>query len=121
MTSMPASRNARAITLAPRSCPSNPGFATTMRIGATAHRLLGALPGVLLRSRDVVRRWQDSQPDHRPGTSARTGPGEAADQPSTGDADAVTTPRPDRLASVAGPHPSIDDSRPPATTGRPAA
>src|ERR1700753_2406826 len=34
MTSMPASRNARAITLAPRSCPSRPGLATSTRIGA---------------------------------------------------------------------------------------
>src|SRR6185437_8905015 len=30
---MPASRNARAITLAPRSWPSSPGFATRTRIG----------------------------------------------------------------------------------------
>src|ERR1700733_14954443 len=29
---MPASRRARAITLAPRSCPSRPGFATRTRI-----------------------------------------------------------------------------------------
>src|SRR5258707_15824395 len=29
---MPASRNARAITLAPRSCPSSPGLATRTRI-----------------------------------------------------------------------------------------
>src|SRR5450631_1232847 len=29
---MPASRNARAITFAPRSCPSSPGFATSTRI-----------------------------------------------------------------------------------------
>src|SRR5260370_39535071 len=28
MTSMPASRKARAITLTPRSCPSSPGFAS---------------------------------------------------------------------------------------------
>src|SRR5437867_5738261 len=33
MTSMPASRSARAITLAPRSCPSRPGLATNTRIG----------------------------------------------------------------------------------------
>src|SRR5450759_1290651 len=33
MTSMPASRRARAITLAPRSCPSRPGLATNTRIG----------------------------------------------------------------------------------------
>src|SRR5438270_11522459 len=32
MTSMPASRSARAITLAPRSWPSRPGFATNTRI-----------------------------------------------------------------------------------------
>ena len=32
MTSMPASRSARAMTFAPRSCPSRPGFAITTRI-----------------------------------------------------------------------------------------
>src|ERR1700685_243332 len=32
MTSMPASRKARAMTLAPRSCPSSPGLATRTRI-----------------------------------------------------------------------------------------
>src|ERR1043166_1773338 len=32
MTSMPASRSARAMTFAPRSCPSRPGFATSTRI-----------------------------------------------------------------------------------------
>src|SRR5688572_23271346 len=38
---MPASRSARAITFAPRSCPSSPGFATRTRIrfsiGEAAH------------------------------------------------------------------------------------
>src|SRR5436190_21140307 len=33
MTSMPASRSARAMTLAPRSWPSRPGLATGTRIG----------------------------------------------------------------------------------------
>src|SRR5437867_3680267 len=33
MTSMPASRRARAITFAPRSWPSSPGLATSTRIG----------------------------------------------------------------------------------------
>src|ERR1700761_2649018 len=33
MTSIPASRNARAMIFAPRSCPSSPGFATTTRKG----------------------------------------------------------------------------------------
>src|SRR5579884_1715304 len=33
MTSKPASRRARAMTLAPRSCPSRPGLATTTRYG----------------------------------------------------------------------------------------
>src|SRR5919201_1630563 len=32
MTSIPASRSARAMIFAPRSCPSSPGFATTTRI-----------------------------------------------------------------------------------------
>src|ERR687894_2279453 len=32
MTSIPASRSARAMTFAPRSCPSSPGFATRTRI-----------------------------------------------------------------------------------------
>src|SRR5580698_5034072 len=32
MTSIPASRRARAITFAPRSCPSSPGLATNTRI-----------------------------------------------------------------------------------------
>src|SRR3954451_25311340 len=32
MTSMPASRSVRAMILAPRSCPSRPGLATTTRI-----------------------------------------------------------------------------------------
>src|SRR3954449_3209067 len=32
MTSMPASRSARAMIFAPRSCPSSPGFAMTTRI-----------------------------------------------------------------------------------------
>src|SRR5579864_7553620 len=36
MTSMPASRNARAITLAPRSWPSRPGLATSTRILGSA-------------------------------------------------------------------------------------
>src|SRR5262249_19085244 len=36
MTSMPASRNARAITLAPRSWPSSPGLATSTRIFRSA-------------------------------------------------------------------------------------
>src|ERR1700730_10179481 len=36
MTSMPASRKARAITLAPRSCPSRPGLATSTRIFTSA-------------------------------------------------------------------------------------
>src|SRR5581483_9970684 len=40
MTSMPASRSARAMIFAPRSCPSRPGFATTTRIfPATARSL----------------------------------------------------------------------------------
>src|SRR6266542_6612456 len=36
MTSIPASRRARAITLAPRSCPSSPGLAIRTRIGLSS-------------------------------------------------------------------------------------
>src|SRR5688572_3758222 len=36
MTSKPASRRPRATTLAPRSCPSRPGFATRTRIRSSA-------------------------------------------------------------------------------------
>src|SRR3954466_5275418 len=39
MTSNPASRRARAITLAPRSCPSRPGLATTTRYRCSTARL----------------------------------------------------------------------------------
>src|SRR4051812_9584694 len=47
MTSMPASRNARAMTLAPRSWPSRPGLATSTRIGVViflqfSHFLVGS-------------------------------------------------------------------------------
>src|SRR5438034_1947841 len=38
MTSMPASRSVRAITLAPRSCPSRPTLATTTRVFRTTGR-----------------------------------------------------------------------------------
>src|SRR5919108_1562639 len=46
MTSIPASRSARAMILAPRSCPSSPGLATTTRIlrvdaGAAMAAILG--------------------------------------------------------------------------------
>src|SRR5579884_3084957 len=43
MTSIPASRSARAITFAPRSCPSSPAFATITRSGRA-----GALVAVML-------------------------------------------------------------------------
>src|SRR3954469_6370544 len=62
MTSMPASRRARAMILAPRSCPSRPGLATTTRIlrsvavvisgGSLEHRRLGVGPEDLLHRRD---------------------------------------------------------------------
>src|SRR3954464_10761510 len=45
MTSMPASRRARAMIFAPRSWPSRPGLATTTRIFR---------PGVLMRGRRMV-------------------------------------------------------------------
>src|SRR6476661_1541316 len=42
MTSMPASRRAAATTLAPRSWPSRPGFATRTRMGRMARKLAAA-------------------------------------------------------------------------------
>src|SRR5205807_556442 len=45
MTSMPASRSARAITLAPRSCPSRPGLATSTRIGFVITFIPGQMAG----------------------------------------------------------------------------
>src|SRR6476469_7430554 len=59
---MPASRSARAMILAPRSCPSKPGLATTTRIlravaasisrGSLEDRRLGVGPEDLLHRRD---------------------------------------------------------------------
>src|SRR5262249_17298507 len=57
MTSMPASRRARAITLAPRSWPSSPGLATSTRI---------------LRSVDIWVRFYQTSPQRHGGTEAST-------------------------------------------------
>src|SRR4051795_6268245 len=59
MTSMPASRGARAMIFAPRSCPSRPGLATTTRIFRA---------GVLITGRGMVfgpapPRWCGFLPD----------------------------------------------------------
>src|SRR5919112_4713908 len=62
MTSMPASRRARAMILAPRSWPSRPGFATTTRIFFVlllgAGSVIGAPAGRRIifgrRNRDVL-------------------------------------------------------------------
>src|SRR3954447_16323438 len=52
MTSIPASRRARAMILAPRSCPSKPGLATTTRILRAVAVLIagGRLALTLLRA-----------------------------------------------------------------------
>src|SRR5439155_610833 len=47
---MPASRSARAMILAPRSCPSRPGLATTTRIFPATARSLRLLRVELLRA-----------------------------------------------------------------------
>src|SRR5436309_2372777 len=61
MTSMPASRSARAMIFAPRSWPSRPGFATTTRIlwapvgGTSVHgRFAVRAPDVLQRGDDLA-------------------------------------------------------------------
>src|SRR5512133_2776174 len=63
MTSMPASRSALATTLAPRSCPSSPGLATTtrMRPCATvpaAPPAVAYLPPRAARARKLILRSQ---------------------------------------------------------------
>src|SRR5688500_8888264 len=52
MTSMPASRSARAMILAPRSCPSRPGLATTTRILRRDSGLSAAVSVVACISRE---------------------------------------------------------------------
>src|SRR5579862_138249 len=62
MTSMPASRRAAATTLAPRSCPSSPGLATSTRIGrmnqlkSEEHGLAICAKHRLERGTDLVER-----------------------------------------------------------------
>src|SRR5262249_24491409 len=62
MTSMPASRNARAITLAPRSWPSRPGLAISTRIFFSGIFAVssssGSLPQILNRHHNHCRYHQ---------------------------------------------------------------
>src|SRR6266540_1875348 len=73
MTSMPASRSARATTLAPRSCPSRPGLATTTRIreliSGNPFRRAGARRGTDLNERYGVRQLSShTRPDDNGGS-----------------------------------------------------
>src|SRR4051794_34338600 len=61
MTSIPASRSARAMIFAPRSCPSRPGLATTTRI---FWLVLGA--DIDRRRRDSMRRETTTGPRGAP-------------------------------------------------------
>src|SRR5213080_1808660 len=59
MTSMPASRSARVITFAPRSCPSRPGFAMTTRsflLSAINHQPLANNRHFLVLTPDLAQR-----------------------------------------------------------------
>src|SRR5436309_1624408 len=58
MTSIPASRSARAITFAPRSCPSSPGLATSTRI----LRPVVVVMGYSLIARDCAARGAPPAP-----------------------------------------------------------
>src|ERR1700760_3655758 len=62
---MPASRSVRAMILAPRSCPSKPGFATTTRIGrlAISPRVY---PGLVARGAGSEDRRLAVDAPHRP-------------------------------------------------------
>src|SRR6185503_16167633 len=66
MTSIPASRSAAATTLAPRSWPSRPGFATRTRMGRVTGRKLVTARLPWLRSIDGFQR----EPAARCGTTA---------------------------------------------------
>src|SRR5262249_7688913 len=76
MTSMPASRRARAITLAPRSCPSSPGLATRTRIfsativGIRTQLELGRIPGAGSRPSDGSGRLYVQAPPQIPAGNA---------------------------------------------------
>ena len=76
MTSMPASRSARAMIFAPRSWPSRPGFATTTRI----FRRGGGRPAGYFGAVDMRRRILSLNRRHRPARVRRcaASPGEAA-------------------------------------------
>src|SRR2546421_10164920 len=78
MTSKPASRRARAITLAPRSCPSRPGLATTTRYRrSTGPHTRRVLPHPIQAEWDADVRADDplSWPGYAPpaAESVRTG------------------------------------------------
>ncbi|TMQ71252.1 MAG: tetratricopeptide repeat protein [Candidatus Eisenbacteria bacterium] len=69
MTSMPASRKAAATTLAPRSCPSRPGFPTSTRIlraieilGPRLHLRRGRDHSICRRGREGAARGRASSP-----------------------------------------------------------
>src|SRR3954464_15657576 len=71
---MPASRSARAMILAPRSCPSRPGFATTTRIlrsamAASLWRAVGKGPGTDERAVFRAGAIADARP-HEPAVRA---------------------------------------------------
>src|SRR5436190_466320 len=91
MTSMPASRSALATTLAPRSCPSSPGLATTTRMRPCATVPLPLSPSPagprfaagphLARYYPAIHPPQrpnpgedDRRPDQRPAPAARPRP-----------------------------------------------
>src|SRR5438105_9684218 len=86
MTSIPASRSARAMIFAPRSCPSSPGLATTTRIffwGAEADILHGSATTQRGRRRGilgVVDRPRLPCPDRQPPAPTAPDRREATDE-----------------------------------------
>src|SRR5215218_5146470 len=98
MTSMPASRSALATTLAPRSCPSSPGLATTtrMRPCATVPAPLSMPAGPRFAARPRLGRYYPAiLPPQRPQTPRRT-TARARPRP----APAAARPRPRRQARL---------------------
>src|SRR3954452_1698764 len=81
MTSMPASRRARAMILAPRSCPSRPGLATTTRIlRAVAASICGGNPSGCLENRRLGGGAEDLLQGRAHLSLAGAGPGGGDDR-----------------------------------------
>src|SRR4030095_12070428 len=112
MTSMPASRSALATTLAPRSCPSSPGLATTTRMRPCATVPLPLSPPVPTPAPLPGRTWEDTTrpPRTPPALPRRTTT--AVPDPHVPPGPPRTPPPPPRRTTTAVPDPDERPLRP---------